>query len=1019
MGRLMGGRRGLTTAAAVLLALGGRTLAAPPGAPAPLRVASVEMRLPPGEDRAALTDLVALAAGEPLSARALRRTVLRLFQTGRFRNVLVRAVPVEGDAGAVALVVECLPIRRVRAVRLVLDGEAPPLDERQLRAVARLAPGDPFGEKDLDRAASRVREALARRGYREARVEPAQDGETEVDVDLRVVPGPPTRVAAVRLTGDPGPAGRLAEGLATRPGAVLDEERLARDAHALRDRLWQAGHRRARVAVPSVREGPGGAEVEIAVEAGPLVRFAFRGNDSLPTRDLRRALGIEADEPADLPAVEGAAERIRAHYRARGYAAVRVDVGEVEAPGRVTIVFFVDEGRRYRVDSVRVEGLETLGESAVSARLRAALDAEGGLPEVPAEVDRARLLALSVPGAEPPASPPAPLPPSETWDARAWDRAAERLVDEYRADGWLSAAYLGGSVWLDARTGRAEATMRLREGPRTSVDSITFEGNTAFSLADLAKEARLTPGEPLSFERVEATRVALLRRYLSRGFAFARVEARWETDPERRAAAVRYVIEEGPEVRIGRVLVTGNRRTREDLVRRTLTLSEGDVYSPGAIARSQATLLRLGVFRSVGLRLQDPDAPDTTKDLAVELVERPWQTFAAGAGFSIANGPRAFAEYGRPNLLGRALELSARAKVNYPLARFRPDLADDEPRERIEGRVEAGLRQPRPEDLPFPLAVRADVVGEILHRRAYDLDRVSGVAGVDVELTSRVIGSLQYELEVDDITPGETNVALSREDLERLRLGVGVTTLQSLRPALSFDFRDNVVHPRSGWFASGAAELIRSIGEEGERVLGLLPGSETYTNLLKLSSTVSGYLPVGPALVLALSARGGRVLPLDDRSVTPVPRRFFMGGATTMRGYAEDEMVPEDVRPALREAARWCASSLTGLGCTEAGRALVAGDAPVSPGGEVFLLLKGELRIRLRPSLEAGLFADVGNLWLEPEAWDLFDLRVNLGAGLRFVTPIGPAALDVGFNVTPDKFLNERIWAPHFAIGLF
>jgi len=1006
-------------AAALLLVLCGRALAAPADAAAgPPRVVSVEMRLPPGEDRALLIDLVAIVQGDVLTSRALRRTVLRLFQTGRFRNVLVRAVA-EGEGNAVALVVECLPLRRVSSLRLAVEGDARPLDERQLRTAARLGAGDPFGEEELERAAARVREALARRGYRAAEVKAAFAGETEVDVDLRVLPGTPTRIAAVRLVGSPGPAERLAEGLATRPGAVLDEERLAEDARTLRDSLWRAGYRRARVGAPTVRDGPGGAEVDLAVEAGPIVRFAFRGNATVAAKDLRVQLGIDEGEPADLPAVEAATERVRVFYRARGHAAVRVDVGEVESPGRVTIVLSIDEGRPYRIGSVRIEGAEARSQEEVLARLRAALDAEGEIPESSPEADRARLLALSVPGARPPPSPPGPLPPSESWDEQAWDRAAGQVADQYRADGWLEAAYLGGSATLDARTGRVDVTARFREGPRTTVESISFEGNDVLSLAELAKEARLAPGEPLSFEKVEATRVALLRLYLSRGFAFVRVEARADPDPERRAAALRYLIEEGPEVRIGRVLVTGNRRTREDLVRRAIALSEGDLYSPEAVARSQATLLRLGVFRAAGLRLQDPEAPDATKDLAVELVERPWQTFATGAGFSIANGPRAFAEYGRPNLFGRAIELSARAKVNYPLTRFRPDLEEKEPRERIEGRIEAGLRQPRLEDLPFPLAVRTDLLGEILHKRAYDLDRVSGVAGVDLDLTSRVIGSLQYELEVADITPKETNVALSREDLERLRFGVGVTTLQSLRPSVTLDFRDSVVHPRSGWFASGAIELARSIGEEGERVLGFLPGSEVYTNMLKVATTVSGYLPIGPAAVLALSARGGRILPLDDRSATPVPRRFFLGGASTMRGYAEDEMMPEDVRPALREAARWCASSLTGIGCTDAGRGLVAGDVPVSPGGEVFLLLKSELRIRLRPSLEAGLFADVGNLWLEPKNYRLLDLRVNLGVGIRFVTPIGPAALDVGFNVTPDRLLNERIWAPHFAIGLF
>ena len=199
---------------------------------------------------------------------------------------------------------------------------------------------------------------------------------------------------------------------------------------------------------------------------------------------------------------------------------------------------------------------------------------------------------------------------------------------------------------------------------------------------------------PLAFEKVEATRTALLRLYLSRGYLYARVEAREALDRDRHVAALRFVVDEGPQVRIGRIVVTGNRRTREAVVRRVLSVSEGNVYDPEQVARSQAALLRLGVFRSVGLHVQEPEVPQETKDLAIEVAERPWATLSEGAGFSIANGPRAFVEYGQPNLLGRALELTARGKVNYPLDAFRPDLVGKSTAERLEGRADLGVRAP-------------------------------------------------------------------------------------------------------------------------------------------------------------------------------------------------------------------------------------------------------------------------------------------------------------------------------------
>jgi outer membrane translocation and assembly module TamA len=138
-----------------------------------------------------------------------------------------------------------------------------------------------------------------------------------------------------------------------------------------------------------------------------------------------------------------------------------------------------------------------------------------------------------------------------------------------------------------------------------------------------------------------------------------------------------------------------------------------------------------------------------------------------------------------------------------------------------------------------------------------------------------------------------------------------------------------------------------------------------------------------------------------------------------MRGYAEESMIQEDQRAPLAAAAKACASNPPSTACTDTGRQILGGQQPVSDGGGVFVLGKVELRVPLRGSLEGALFTDVGNLWLDPAAARLQDLRVNVGFGLRFVTPIGPAVLDLGFNVTRDALLNESLAAVHFTIGVF
>lgn len=1004
-------------------------------APAPVaqvasRVAGVTLRMAPSDpqERHSLEELIAVVPGSVLSTRALRRTVQLIWQKGRCRNVLVRERPAAAPSSAppdgapwVQLEIECLPIRRVRGLEVSEVGTAPPvLDPARREAASALRVGEPWEESDLPAVRDRIAAAYARRGWRAVEVEGSTSGDAEVVVHLTVRPGPVTRVAKVSLEGEGAAAAAslLAE-LRTRPGAILDEDALAEDARTLLAKLRSDGRRRARVGTPRIGDGPAGGEVTFPVEPGAPMRLVLEGAERFAVAELTSAMGLKPEDSFDPPSLDAAAERLRAFYRVRGFAAVTVRWTERPLAGEVAIALRVDEGRRYRLRNVGFAGAAYRDEEWLRERLLAILEEEGGADDTLA-ADRRRELALSVPGARPDREAPPPLPARDRWEEGAWDRAVVSLVDWYRNEGFLDAEHAGTTVELDRRLGTVDVTVRMSEGTRTFVETISFEGNAAVSLADLARRAHIAPGAPLSWEAVEGTRGALLRLYVSRGYLFARVEVREAPGSSPSTARIVYRVDEGPRVKLGRVVVTGNRRTEDDVVRHALSVREGDWYDPESVSRSQAALLRLGVFRSVALRLREPEVPEELKDLSIELAERPWQTLAPGAGFSIANGPRAFVEWQRPNLFGRAVELAVRGKVNYPLEAFRPDLAGEAPRDRFEGRVDAGLRIQRFDLLSLPLGARLDAIGERLNRRAYRLTRGSTIAGLDLAITGQASLSLQYEIEIDKIQKGQSSGFITQADVERLRFDEGVTTLQSIRPAFTLDYRDNSTHPQRGWFGSGSVEWARSIGGPQRALLfGLVPGSDIQSDFLKATATLSGYLPVGGGSTLAISARAGRVFPLDPSSRTIIPRRFFLGGASSMRGWAEEEMIEEDVRGAVLAEAHACNVSPTDPACTDRGRSVNAGNAPVSQGGEAFVLFKVEVRVPLKGSLEAGFFADLGNLWLNPEAMDVTQLRADLGFGLRFVTPIGPAALDLGFNVNPDGRLNERTFAPHFTVGLF
>jgi outer membrane protein insertion porin family len=1018
------------SAAPLLAALALLAAAPAPGPEWPV-ASEVILQLPPGEDAASLEGMVPLKVGQALSPRALRRTVQLLYDLGRFSNVLVRTRPVNGPPGEKRVVVEieCLPRRVIRAVSFRADEGSLSLSLDTLRAAANLPEGEELYAERLEAAVEGVQSAYRRRGYRHARVSARDDGARAASIEIETLEGKLTRVASLSLGPDLGlPRSEIEGRLRTRAGGILNLGDLDEDLQTLRAALRHAGFYRAKVMPPVVEEAGETAGVRIPLEAGPRIFFRFTGNVSFSSEELREQLGYDEEEPLDAPAVEATATRLADFLRARGFLETRVRVGELSREGSTIVLYRIEEGRRYRLGAVRFSGTAVRPPEQLRRQLMEALQEEAAEDTVSVRVEMDELAAIGGAPVQRPARTFRQLDPTATYYEPNWSRAINRILEAYREDGYLEAAYEGTRLSLDAAGGVVDVDIRLREGVQTRIRSVEVEGQSALSLAELTRELKVAAGDPLSFARVEQSRLALLERYARAGHAYARVEEAEELSEDRRGAVVRFRVTEGPEVRVASVTVAGARRTREEVIRGTLALRPGDLYEPDAVARSQAGLLSLGVFRSVMLRVNDPELPEASKDLTVEVNERPWQTVSSGLGFSIADGPRAFLEYSQPNLGGRALEFSARGKINYlldsPLAP-RPDLEQKPAVEHLEGRADVGLHYPRIHFLPFTAGGRLDLIAERLHRRAYDLARASSVLGFDWMATSRITFSLQYEFEVDHILKRTSSATLTRADIETLRFPEGVTTLHSLRPSINLDFRDNSSHPRRGWFASAVLEIMHSLGSPGSKYfLGLVPGSDVYTNLIKGTLTLSGYLPVGSRSVLALSARAGQIYPLDVNSQTIAPKRFFLGGTSTMRGYGEEEMVPEEARAIYADQRRRCAGSMSGLACSGTARQLVNGQTLVSEGGNSFLLLKAELRVPIQGSLEAGLFTDIGNLWFDHTAIDptgsrFLRLHVNVGAGLRFITPIGPAVLDLGFNLSPDPQLNESRVAPHFAIGLF
>ncbi len=977
-----------------------------PPADAPL-VVGVEVRAPPGMEPSEYEALIAVSPGERLSRRAIRRTVQRLYELGRFANVSVFSREAPGGV-ALTFVLEA----RQTVAAVTVEGTRR-LSEERLRKAAGLGEGDEFAADRIEAAGARLAAALARVGFEEAKVRAEVEGEASVSVRLVVEDGPATTVTDVAFVGDPGPAALVRNAVALGPGQPLDLDRLEAELASLRRAYREAGHYRARVGPASVeRQGRGKVRVVVPVRAGPAIGFRFEGNRAFGAERLAELLAYDGEEVLDRAMVEELAARIERAYRRVGFLDARVWTREKSAPDRstATIAFRVEEGRRLVVRKVVFTGnhrfrdaaLRQLAEDGRAASLESGAR---GTPTRSGELD-----AVGLSGRTRTVDPtPRRAKPLEVYEPEAYDRVVAAIAYQYREAGYLDVQVSPATVEIEEARRLATVRIAIREGPRTRVATVEFAGATAIPEAELAAGG-LRAGDPLSERRVEERRLGLRSIYERRGYLYAQVDAEIVRPPEQpTAAVVRYRVREGPQVRVGRIVVQGHRRTAETVIRETLLVREGGVLGSEELAGSQQALMRIGLFRTVAVRPLDPDLPEAVKDLVVDVRERPVRSVEVGVGLSIADGPRSFAEFTERNIFGRNLEFGARGKVNYQV--FRPEVLELPLSQGLERELDLGLRYPRIYGLPVPLGARLDFVHERDIRPAYRLNKLGGIFGLDWR-GGPLAASLQYEIESNEIAPSaeleDLYGRLSKEELDLLRFPEGETLLGSFRPSLSLDLRDDPADPHRGFVAKLQADLARDLGRQ-----------ELTVDFLKLQATGTGYVPISRRTTLALSAGAGKVFPLHPASQTIAPKRFFLGGSGSIRGFPEDGVVPEDTREDLRAQIAGCEALLYGEGCTKAARFLQDGRDVPSEGGEVFVLFRGELRFPLYGDLMGGLFADAGNLWLDPSNFDVTELRSAVGFGLRYATPVGPVALDLGFNLKPDEVLHEEPYSLHFSIGLF
>ncbi|HXW07823.1 MAG TPA: translocation/assembly module TamB domain-containing protein [Vicinamibacterales bacterium] len=539
--------------------------------------------------------------------------------------------------------------------------------------------------------------------------------------------------------------------------------------------------------------------------------------------------------------------------------------------------------------------------------------------------------------------------------------SVERLLENhYRSEGFLAAAVSVGRPAVS--DGVSAVPIHVSEGAPYAIGHVELSGlpdlpdpenRDAFALS--SGDRYRPAGVAAAVERIESR----LRRSAYRQ-ATAEVETHVDADAARVDIAVR--VTPGPRAILHDVVVDGADAGKPYLAR-SIVLQPGAPLDPSAIRETRQRLYDLDLYRSVDivvqpLATQPPPAPGAATEQPVVarimLEQRPRYRFRYGLALSDEplgpderNRRLGFAaDLENTNVFGRGA--SAGASV-----RLRGD--------QQVGRLTLGARR------FFGLPIRSTL---FLEREREQLNP-DGAFPITSDITSfsgeqaygtRSSIELRYGYGIER---NHTFIRDEAADPFDLTVKIARFTAGGL-----VDRRDDAFEPARGWFAASTLELST-------------PGLGSDLRFLRNFAQYSRFDGIGRNLVLASAARLGLARTFGDEVLIP-SERFYSGGATSVRGYREDDL----------------------------GARSIFDDAE---GGSALLVLNGEVRFPIYRWLNGVGFVDMGSVYPTVSDISLADFQIGLGAGARFDTPFGLFRLDLGIPANRRSF--DPRWRVHFGLG--
>jgi outer membrane protein insertion porin family len=647
----------------------------------------------------------------------------------------------------------------------------------------------------------------------------------------------------------------------------------------------------------------------VSVQERPsIAQIDFVGMKDFDKATVTKALaqvGLAEGRIFDKSLLDRAEQELKRQYLSRGKYAVNVTttVTPLER-NRVSLNFTIDEGDVAKIREIRIIGANTFSEKDLLSQFF-----------------------LRTPGIM-------------TWYSKADQYSRQKLSADletlrsyYLDRGFLEFNIDSTQVSITPDKKDIYITVAITEGPQYKVSDIKIAGEPLLPEDEVRKLIKLQQGDVFSRARLTESTKAISDRLGNDGYAFANVNAAPQLDKEKRLASFTFFIDPGRRVYVRRINITGNNRTRDEVIRREMRQFEGGWFSAEKVGLSKRRVDKLGYFTEVNVETPAVQGTTDQVDVNIAVAERPTGNILLGAGFGSGEGLILSGSISQNNIFGSGKHVSVSvnsSKINTVYA-----LSYTDPYYTVDG-VSRGF--------------------DIYMRR---LDALYG--GFGRYRTETLGAALRFGVpvtEIDTITYGigYEDTKIETFDDSPLFYKDYVTTFGNKNSSVPVnagwarDGRDSLIYPTSGTLQKASVEVGTPVAD---------------LKYYKTQYQYQHYYPISRLYTLMLNGEIGYGKGYGDKPL-PFFKNFYVGGVNSLRGYRVYTVSPKDA-----------------IGNPRGGSRKLLGNAEFMfpfPG------LENDKSVRMSAFFDTG-FAG--------ETYQASDLRFSTGVSVLWVSPMGPLKISL------------------------